>query len=109
MIRVQNSSFQSALKLSIPASIGGDEYTNAAFYKTSTKSIKNPKHYQNTPKRLYFSKSQLKILEEIGLTRFFKKVDESSEFALRRNYVYNICEHRQSPLMSLIKCSMNMV
>ena len=84
-------------------------FTNEALFKTSAKSIKNPLHYQNTPKRLYFSRSQLKLLEAIGLTKYFKKVDESSEFALRRNYVYNICEHRQSPLMSLIKCSMNMV
>ena len=51
----------------------------------------------------------MKVLEELGLTKFFKRIDVSTEFALRRNYVYNICEHRQSPLMSLIMCSMNMV
>ena len=81
MKKIQNESFEQALRL-------------------------NVRNRQSGEKKLLFRKTQLSLLTRNGLIRFAKKVEDSDSFAVKANVEVNALELRRSPLMNLLISTM---
>jgi len=59
--------------------------------------------------RLLFSRKQIHICEEIGITDYFVGMEQSNEYALRKDVKFEWEEHRDSPIMSMIMAANRML
>lgn len=110
-VQVKKIKYQTALKLQSIYRMRRAQNQNLPllFGLVDAKKPNNPQNNSQVLPRLFFLKHQVDLLRSLSMFRFFQKIEQVKEFAIRRNLNESSLYHRKSSFLSLIRTSYHLV